>query len=114
MQAALCYGLRPVAASRQQGAKRGYIGAVLPVGPGLTAGRAQLLAAKALGSDKGDKKVLTREDEPDEYWASAREKEGKSPWTDPLAIIGLLAIFFPLILLGVFAALGYVDLSGGR
>ncbi len=48
------------------------------------------------------------------YWTSAREKEGKSAWTDPLALIGLGAIFFPLILLGVFGALGYIDFSGGR
>ena len=58
MQAALCGGPRLVAASRQQGAKRGYIGAVLPHGPVFTTRRGQLLAAKALGMVKGAELVL--------------------------------------------------------
>lgn len=33
---------------------------------------------------------------------------------DPIALIGLLAIFFPLIFLLVAAATGLVDLNGGR
>lgn len=33
---------------------------------------------------------------------------------DPLAIIGLIAIFFPFVFLATAVALGWVDLSGGR
>lgn len=33
---------------------------------------------------------------------------------DPLAIIGIVSIFFPFVILGVAIALGYVDLNGGR
>ena len=33
---------------------------------------------------------------------------------DPLAIIGLLAIFFPFVVLGVAIGTGYVDLNAGR
>ncbi len=33
---------------------------------------------------------------------------------DPLAIIGILGIFFPFILLGIAIATGYVDLSNYR
>lgn len=33
---------------------------------------------------------------------------------DPLAVIGLLAIFFPFVVLGVAIGTGYVDLNAGR
>ena len=36
------------------------------------------------------------------------------PAQDPIAIIGVLAIFFPFVLLGIAAAFGLVDFSGGR
>jgi uncharacterized protein (DUF2062 family) len=33
---------------------------------------------------------------------------------DPLAIIGIAAIFLPFVLLGIAIALGLVDVNGGR
>lgn len=36
------------------------------------------------------------------------------PTQDPLAIIGIAAIFLPFILLGIAIALGLVDVNGGR
>ena len=33
---------------------------------------------------------------------------------DPLAIIGLVAIFLPFVILGIGIAVGWVDLAGGR
>ena len=35
-------------------------------------------------------KKLTRESEPEEYWRSEAEQEGKSPWADPIAWVGIL------------------------
>lgn len=70
---------------------------------------------QALGNDESERrKTLTRENEPDEYWSSKGEREGESPMKDPLAYIGLLAILFPFLFLGVAIALGWVDLAGGR
>jgi hypothetical protein len=65
----------------------------------------------ALGDSKGDRPKLTRENEPEEYWTSERERQGKSAFTDPVALIGVLAIFFPIILLLILSALGVVDLT---
>ncbi|KAL4444590.1 hypothetical protein ABPG77_002407 [Micractinium sp. CCAP 211/92] len=73
-----------------------------------------LVAAQALGDSSKKQKGIRREDEPDEYWASKDEREGKSPFQDPLAQIGILAIFFPFIFLALAIAFGWVDLSGGR
>lgn len=36
------------------------------------------------------------------------------PLQDPLAIIGIAAIFLPFVLLGIAIALGLVDVNGGR
>jgi hypothetical protein len=58
-----------------------------------------------------DRKGLKREDEPEEYWSSERERKGESPFKDPVAIIGILAILFPFILLLILSAAGVVDLT---
>lgn len=59
----------------------------------------------------GDRKGLTREDEPEEYWSSERERKGESPFKDPVALIGILAILFPFVLLLILSAAGVVDLT---
>lgn len=66
---------------------------------------------RALGDSGEDRPKLTRENEPEEYWVSEREKAGKSAFSDPVAIIGILAILFPIILLLILSALGVVDLT---
>lgn len=53
---------------------------------------------------------LTRENEPEEAWGSKFEKDGKNPMSDPLALIGVGAILFPFLLLGVFIATGVIEL----
>jgi hypothetical protein len=67
--------------------------------------------SRALGDSGEDRPKLTRENEPEEYWVSEREKAGKSTFSDPLAIIGVASILFPIILLLVLSALGVVDLT---
>ena len=57
------------------------------------------------------KKFITREEEPEEYWMSKGEREGANPLTDPLALIGILALLAPFIILGIAVAVGYVDLT---
>ena len=54
---------------------------------------------------------MTRESEPEEAWGSKFEKDGVNPMKDPLAVIGLGAIFFPFILLGIFIATGVIDVN---
>ncbi|EFJ48770.1 hypothetical protein VOLCADRAFT_104607 [Volvox carteri f. nagariensis] len=63
------------------------------------------------GADGAKKKFITREEEPEQYWSSKGEQDGANPLKDPLAIIGILAIFFPFIFLAVAVAAGYIDLS---
>lgn len=54
---------------------------------------------------------LKREEEPEEYWSSERERKGESPFKDPLAVIGMVSIMFPFIFLVIASSLGLVDLS---
>ncbi|GLC42629.1 hypothetical protein PLESTB_001121300 [Pleodorina starrii] len=65
------------------------------------------------GTQGGSKKkqFISREEEPEQYWSSKGEAEGANPMKDPLAIIGILAIFFPFIFLAVAIGAGYIDLS---
>ena len=55
---------------------------------------------------------LRREAEPEEYWMDKNTKDGKSPFQDPLAIIGIFAIISPFIILGIAIGTGYVDIGG--
>ncbi|BDA42331.1 hypothetical protein COCOBI_03-2180 [Coccomyxa sp. Obi] len=61
-----------------------------------------------------DKKTLTREEEPEQYWQTASEKKGENPLKDPLAIIGIVSIFLPFIILAIAIATGVVDVNAGR
>lgn len=68
-----------------------------------------LFSKDSEGQDK--KKFLSREEEPDEYWVSKSEKAGANPFKDPIALVGILAIFFPFIFLLIAIATGAVDTS---
>lgn len=57
------------------------------------------------------RKFITREEEPTEYWISKGEKEGANPMKDPITIMGLVAIFTPFVILGIAIGVGYVDLN---
>lgn len=48
------------------------------------------------------------------YWQSEAEKRGDSPFKDPLAIIGIIAILFPFIFVLIAIAFGVIDVNGGR
>ncbi|KAJ9516022.1 hypothetical protein QJQ45_024453 [Haematococcus lacustris] len=60
---------------------------------------------------KKDQKFISREEEPDQYWVSKSEKAGANPFKDPLALIGILAIFFPFIFVLIAIGVGAIDVS---
>jgi len=66
---------------------------------------------QALMDDKDAKKMPTRKEEPDEFWRSEAEKEGKSVFSDPMAIAAISAILVPLLILGIAIGTGYVELN---
>uniref|UniRef100_A0A7S1SK87 Uncharacterized protein n=1 Tax=Tetraselmis chuii TaxID=63592 RepID=A0A7S1SK87_9CHLO len=74
----------------------------------LTTRRSAVVPVLALPEKE---KTLTREAEPEEYWVSEAEKEGKISFEDPTAWIGITAIFFPFVFLLIAAAFGIVDLN---
>eukprot|EP00798_Chlamydomonas_sp_ICE-L_P023035 gene23035-30229_t len=64
-------------------------------------------------SGEKPKRFITRDEEPDEFWKSKAEADG-NVFKDPLAIVGILAIFLPFILLAVFGGTGMIDFSEYR
>eukprot|EP00467_Chlorarachnion_reptans_P014676 CAMPEP_0114511658 /NCGR_PEP_ID=MMETSP0109-20121206/14523_1 /TAXON_ID=29199 /ORGANISM="Chlorarachnion reptans, Strain CCCM449" /LENGTH=68 /DNA_ID=CAMNT_0001691217 /DNA_START=330 /DNA_END=536 /DNA_ORIENTATION=- len=54
--------------------------------------------------------TISREDEPEDYWMSKDEKDGKSPFEDPLAWAAIAGILVPFIILGIAIGVGYVPI----
>mmetsp|Transcript_3182 Transcript_3182/g.4785 ORF Transcript_3182/g.4785 Transcript_3182/m.4785 type:complete len:152 (+) Transcript_3182:52-507(+) len=55
--------------------------------------------------------IISREDEPDDYWMSKDERDGKSPLQDPLAWSAILGLLVPFTILGIAIATGYVPIK---
>lgn len=55
------------------------------------------------------RKFITREEEPEEFWQSKDEREGKSPLQDPLALSILFGMAVPFVILGIGIATGYIE-----
>lgn len=61
---------------------------------------------------EGEKKKLTREAEPEEYWRSKSEVDGANPFKDPIAIIGVVAILLPFVMTLLAITTGIIELPG--
>ncbi|MQM16732.1 hypothetical protein Taro_049690 [Colocasia esculenta] len=66
-----------------------------------------------LGGGKGDakkaeKKFITREEEPEQYWQTAGEREGENPMKTPLPYIIIFGMSTPFIILAVAFANGWI------
>mmetsp|Transcript_4545 Transcript_4545/g.12430 ORF Transcript_4545/g.12430 Transcript_4545/m.12430 type:complete len:122 (-) Transcript_4545:872-1237(-) len=66
---------------------------------------------EAKNGEADAKRTLSREAEPDQYWSPPGERKGANPMKDPLAIIGVVAILFPFLILGIAIATGVIDTS---
>lgn len=78
---------------------------------GNTYTRQMLISARVVPSatNGGDNRPkLTKESEPQEYWKSKAEREGKTPWQDPLVISLLASFVLIFVILGVAIGTGYV------
>ncbi|KAH7439294.1 hypothetical protein KP509_04G054500 [Ceratopteris richardii] len=58
------------------------------------------------GKDK--KKFITKEEEPEQYWQSAAEKEGRGPMSTILPYIVIFGFLTPFIILGLGFANGWI------
>ncbi|KAL3698292.1 hypothetical protein R1sor_012368 [Riccia sorocarpa] len=62
-------------------------------------------------SKKADKKkFITKEQEPEQYWQTADEREGKNPMATPLPYILILSILSPFIILAVAFANNWIKI----
>ncbi|XP_062107187.1 uncharacterized protein LOC133818362 [Humulus lupulus] len=67
-----------------------------------------------LGSGDGDvkkegkKKFITREQEPEQYWQTAGEREGENPMKTPLPYIIIFGMSTPFVILAIGFANGWI------
>ncbi|KAG0565213.1 hypothetical protein M758_8G168800 [Ceratodon purpureus] len=86
--------------------------------PGAVKDRRAARGPSALfgGGDKGsaekkpEKKFITKEEEPEQYWTTAAEREGKNPMQTLLPYIALLTLLSPFAILGVAYSQGWIKL----
>eukprot|EP00250_Pteridium_aquilinum_P000362 c10399_g1_i1 orf=425-802(-) len=62
------------------------------------------------GGDPGKekKKFITKEEEPEQYWQSAAEREGRGPMSTVLPYIVIFGFLTPFIILGVAFVNGWI------
>ncbi|KAL5540249.1 hypothetical protein UlMin_044489 [Ulmus minor] len=56
----------------------------------------------------GKKKFITREQEPEQYWQTAGEREGENPMKTPLPYIIIFGMSTPFVILAIAFANGWV------
>ncbi|KAF6145076.1 hypothetical protein GIB67_013427 [Kingdonia uniflora] len=57
---------------------------------------------------KAEKKFITREEEPEQYWQTAGEREGENPMKTPLPYIIIFGMSTPFIILAIGFANGWI------
>ncbi|XP_015900725.3 uncharacterized protein LOC107433866 [Ziziphus jujuba] len=56
----------------------------------------------------GKKKFITREEEPEQYWQTAGEREGENPMKTPLPYIIIFGMSTPFVILAIGFANGWI------
>ncbi|KAL2644868.1 hypothetical protein R1flu_012455 [Riccia fluitans] len=56
------------------------------------------------------KKFITKEQEPEQYWQTADERDGKNPMASPLPYILILSVLSPFIILAVAFANNWIKI----
>ncbi|KAL8141915.1 hypothetical protein V2J09_014947 [Rumex salicifolius] len=58
--------------------------------------------------ESGKKKFITKEQEPEQYWQTAGEREGENPMMTPLPYIIIFGMSTPFIILAIAFANGWI------
>ncbi|KAM0063088.1 hypothetical protein Hdeb2414_s0003g00087011 [Helianthus debilis subsp. tardiflorus] len=61
-----------------------------------------------VGKDGKKKKFITKEQEPEQYWQSAGEREGENPMKTPLPYIIIFGMSTPFIILAIAFLNGWI------
>ncbi|XP_004491622.1 uncharacterized protein [Cicer arietinum] len=70
--------------------------------------RAQLGGRDEESKNGGKKKFITREQEPQQYWQTAGEREGENPMKTPLPYIIIFGMSTPFVILAIAFANGWI------
>ncbi|KAL1321937.1 hypothetical protein HN51_066838 [Arachis hypogaea] len=60
------------------------------------------------GKKGGKKKFITRDEEPQQYWQTAGEREGENPMKTPLPYIIIFGMSTPFVILAIAFANGWI------
>ncbi|XP_004303566.1 PREDICTED: uncharacterized protein LOC101308396 [Fragaria vesca subsp. vesca] len=70
--------------------------------------QANLGGGDAESNKGGKKKFITREQEPEQYWQTAGEREGENPMMTPLPYIIIFGMSTPFVILAIAFANGWI------
>ncbi|KAJ8748595.1 hypothetical protein K2173_007585 [Erythroxylum novogranatense] len=57
---------------------------------------------------KGKRKFITKEEEPEQYWQTAGEREGENPMKTPIPYIIIFGMSTPFVILAIAFANGWI------
>ncbi|KAK4768413.1 hypothetical protein SAY87_003554 [Trapa incisa] len=86
----------------------------LPASPPSTRSRSLKIHAQIGGGDGelnkggGKKKFITKDEEPEQYWQTAGEREGENPMKTPLPYIIIFGMSTPFVILAIAFANGWI------
>ncbi|KAI4305631.1 hypothetical protein L6164_028987 [Bauhinia variegata] len=69
---------------------------------------AQLGGGDGEAKKGGKKKFITRDEEPQQYWQTAGEREGENPMKTPLPYIIIFGMSTPFVILAIAFANGWI------
>ncbi|XP_073148498.1 uncharacterized protein [Henckelia pumila] len=58
----------------------------------------------------GKKKFITKDEEPEQYWQTAGEREGENPMSTPLPYIIIFGMSTPFVILAIAFANGWIKI----
>ncbi|KAG6422634.1 hypothetical protein SASPL_113011 [Salvia splendens] len=58
--------------------------------------------------NEGKKKFITKEQEPEQYWQTAAEREGENPMKTPIPYIVIFGMSTPFVILAIAFANGWI------
>ncbi|XP_030549482.1 uncharacterized protein LOC115754569 [Rhodamnia argentea] len=70
--------------------------------------RAELGGGDAETKKGAKKKFITREEEPEQYWQTAGEREGENPMKTPIPYIIIFGMSTPFVILAIAFANGWI------
>ncbi|NP_001142893.2 uncharacterized protein LOC100275314 [Zea mays] len=106
----LAAGSRTAITAQQPSSRKGAAGTGLFCSRAIVSKRTRVTAKLGDGELKpaGKRKFITKEEEPEQYWQTAGEREGENPMMTPLPYIIIFGMSTPFVILAIAFANGWI------